>query len=309
MFRKTIAATLIRLWPGMGLLFLLSLLPGCPIYDDNSYYVYYDGNFNTEGYPPVDSNVYFPGDTAVVREKPADLKKGNLEFLGWRRFGNDTPLKPGETITIAYDDVRLYAWWKDDPDNNPYVYTENSLSGGVTITQYFVNNTNTSAVTIPNTLGGKPVTAIGEGAFAGMYLTSIVLPAQLEFIGNKAFADNWSIESIDIPDTVKFIGKLAFQHCSLKTINLGSGLESIDDYAFDENDLTALFLPKNLKSVGDGAFYANELVSIELGDGVIIESESSMGIHGASFREYYQKGGSRAGVYLYNSGVWRGPYR
>jgi hypothetical protein len=299
----------IYLRPGMGLIFLLPLLLGCIVYNDHedSYQVYYDGNRNTEGFPPVDSKVYFPGDTAIVQQKPPGLKKGKLEFLGWQYSENDTPIQPGEAITIGYVDVWLYAWWKDDPDNNPYEYTDNSLNGGVIITKYFTYDGQIQTITIPDALDGKPVTAIGEGAFANVNLDSIVLPAQLEVIGNKAFAYNSWIENIVIPDTVKSIGKLAFQSCSLKGIGFGKGLESIDDYAFDENNLTVLFLPENLKSVGEGAFYGNEVVSIEIGDTVTIGSESSMGIHGASFLKYYQAKGSRAGVYLYSSGAWKGP--
>jgi hypothetical protein len=308
MFKKMIknTARLVRLRTGMGLIFLLLLFLGCPIYDD-SYHVFYDGNRNTEGFPPVDSKVYFPGDTAIVLEKPANLKKGNLEFLGWQYSENGIPLQPGETISIGYEDVWLYAWWQDDPDNNPYEYTGDSLTGGVIITHYYNYDGQFSAITIPETLDDKPVTAIGEGAFTDTYLTSIVLPAQLEVIGNKAFARTW-IESINIPDKVKSIGKLAFQNCSLKSASLGSGLKTIDDYAFDGNNLAALFLPKNLESVGEGAFYGSDLVSIEIGNNVVIKSETSMGINGASFLKYYQEEGSRAGIYLYSSDAWRGPY-
>jgi hypothetical protein len=304
MFQKMIK--LVRLRPGMGLVFLLLLFLGCPIHDD-SYHVFYDGNRNTEGFPPVDSKVYFTGDTAIVLEKPANLKKGDLQFLGWQHSENGIPLQPGETISIGYTNVWLYAWWQDDPDNNPYKYIDDSLTGGVIITRYYHYDGQFSAITIPDTLDGKPVTAIGEGAFTDIRLTSIVLPAQLEVIGNKAFTRNW-IESISIPDKVKSIGKLAFQDCFLKNVSLGSDLETIDDYAFDENYLTALFLPENLKSVGEGAFYGNDLVSIEIGNNVVIKSETSMGTNGASFLKCYQDGGSRAGVYLYSSNAWRGPY-
>lgn len=306
MFQKTIKyrAKSIRLWPVMGLVFLLPLLFGCP--PTYSCYVYYDGNRNTEGFAPVDSKVYFPGDMAIILAKPADLKKGTLEFLGWRQPGNSVPLQPGETISIDYENIWLYAWWGDDPDNYPYAY-EDYPAGGVTITKYFGYDSYVSSIIIPNELDDKPVAAIGEGAFADAYLSEIVLPSQLEVIGNKAFSRNW-IERIDIPDTVKSIGKLAFQNCSLNNINWGTGLESIDDYAFEENFLTALFLPANIKTLGAGAFYGNELTFIEIGANVTIKSKTSLGTYGDSFGTHYQREGSRAGLYLYKSGAWSGPY-
>jgi hypothetical protein len=71
-----------------GLLFLLPFL-GCPVFDGSyygyqgeSYHVYYEGNGNTEGSPPVDSKAYFAGNKAIVLAKPEGLKRGTLNFLG-----------------------------------------------------------------------------------------------------------------------------------------------------------------------------------------------------------------------------------
>jgi hypothetical protein len=294
------------LYLGAGLLFLLILLSGCPLFEE-SYRVYYEGNGNTEGVPPVDSRMYFPGDTAIVLGKPESLKKGNLEFLGWQRSGSAVPLQPGDSIGIGYEHVWLYAWWKDDPNSLPYEYTDHPQTEGKIITKYFTYNEYGSELAIPNELDGTPVTAIGEGAFAGAFLYGIVLPNQLKIIESKAFARNW-FNAIIIPDTVKSIGKLAFQSCSLQTVGLGSDLESIDDYAFEENYLTVLFLPEKVKSLGEGAFYGNNLVSIKLSGNVAITSDTSLGTYGASFRKYYESKDSQAGVYLYNSGAWKGPH-
>jgi hypothetical protein len=117
------------------------------------------------------------------------------------------------------------------------------------------------------------------------------------------------MKNIVIPDTVTYIGKLAFQDAYLEKISLGKGLESIDDYAFDGNSLTVLSLPAGLKSLGEGAFFGNEVSSIEIGGNVDIQNETSLGIHGASFLEYYRNKGSGAGVYLFNNDAWKGPYK
>jgi hypothetical protein len=291
---------------GAGLLFLL-LLAGCPFFDE-SYHVYYEGNGNTEGFPPVDSEVYFPGDTAVVLDKPDNLKKGNLGFRGWQRYGSSVPLQPGEKISIGYEHIWLYAWWEDDPDRLPYEYAYDSRTEGMIITKYFAYDEYSPALTIPNELDDTPVTVIGEGAFVDAALHSVALPNQLMIIENKAFAGNW-LYSIVIPDTVTSIGKLAFQKTALDTVTLNEGLESIDDYAFDGNRLTVLFVPKSVKTLGAGAFSGNSLVSIEIGGDVAIESDTSLGTYGAAFRSHYEENNSEAGVYLYNSGSWKGPYR
>jgi hypothetical protein len=291
---------------GLGLLFLLPLLLGCPLYN-MAYHVYYDGNRNTEGFVPVDSEVYFTGDTAVVLAKPEDLKKGGLDFLGWKRDGYESLLQAGDTINIGYGDIWLYAWWEDDLYYSPYEYAEDPRNGGVMITRYSPYNEYFSELIIPNTLDGRPVTAIGEGAFLNRYfLETVVLPSHLVVIGNKAFAGTW-LQNITIPDRVESIGKLAFQNNSLESLSLGSGLKTIDDYAFDNNRLTVLFLPENVRTLGEGAFAGNKLISIEIGGNVTIKSDTSLGDYGASFRSYYTDRASLAGVYLYSKGAWKGP--
>ncbi|MDR2245141.1 MAG: leucine-rich repeat domain-containing protein [Treponema sp.] len=300
---------------GMILLFLLPLLLGCPLYDasfgdvaDRIYRVYYEGNRHTEGSPPVDPAAYSPGDKATVLAKPEGLKRGTLPFGGWRQIGSNNIFQAGDAIYIGYEDVLFYAWWQDDPNYVPYQYADHSDTGGVIITQYAPYDENyMGALTIPDKLDGKAVTAIGEGVFANRYFDSITLPSQLKAIGNKAFARTY-ITNITIPDTVTSIGKLAFQDAALETISLGSGLKSIGDYAFDGNRLTGLFLPASVTSVGAGAFFGNELRSIEIGANVAIESDTSMGIHGASFYNHYQDQGAKAGVYLYKGQAWKGPY-
>jgi hypothetical protein len=282
---------------------LLPLVSGCPVFQD-VYQVYYNGNGNTNGIPPVDNRFYSSGDYAVVLERPSNLEKGTLEFLGWQQVGNDTPLKAGDRITV-YSDVVLYAWWKDDPEAIPYKFIVDS-SGGAIITEYFRYNTG-PAVVIPEVLDEKPVIGIGEGAFARAYLDAVTFPQQLEFIGNKAFIGN-GFNAVVIPDSVKSIGKLAFQEVYLTSLTLGSGLESIGDYAFDNNRLQILFLPPQVQSIGEGAFADNSLETIEIGDNVAIQNDTAMGIHGAAFRRYYTAQGSRAGIYLHKADGWTGPF-
>ncbi|MDR1325222.1 MAG: leucine-rich repeat domain-containing protein [Treponema sp.] len=305
--RTNLAGMVNVLWACIALLVLLCSLSGCPIYDE-SYHVFYDGNLNTSGNAPVDSKVYFPGDMATVLDKPSDLKKRNLEFLGWRQRGNEVPLKKGERISIGYEDVWLYAWWKDDLDNNPYTYiTDPGNDGGVIISSYTSYGGYESPVVIPDTLDNKPVTGIGEGAFSNLYISGVKLPSHLKTIGDKAFAETW-LDKLVIPDTVVSIGGLAFQNSRISSLTIGSGLTSIGDYAFDGNRLTALFLPESVNSIRKGAFYNNAIVSVEIGSNVAIENGSAMGTNGASFLSFYTDKGKQAGVYLFNNDKWNGPY-
>ena len=89
-------------------------------------------------------------------------------------------------------------------------------------------------VVIPSKIDGQAVTMIAGGAFVGT-----------------------SIESLVIPDSVKFVVARAFYGCDqLKTVDFGDGIIEIQEEAFREcTALESIILPKNLETIGEGAFY------------------------------------------------------
>ena len=69
-------------------------------------------------------------------------------------------------------------------------------------------------VTIPSRYNGKPVTRIGDSAFAFCRsLTSITIPDSVTTIGEDAFWDCDSLTSVTIGDSVTSIGSYAFYGC------------------------------------------------------------------------------------------------
>lgn len=164
---------------------------------------------------------------------------------------------------------------------NGYTYTV--ADGKATITG--ADSTITGNITIPSTLGGYPVVAIGDNAFNNnQALTGVSIPSSvktideaafcscyqlatvtlnegLEVIGSFAFAfDHW-ITEIDIPASVKSIGENAFLNCvKLATINfLGDNIEYIGGLAFG---LTAWVnaLPGGEIYVGGSYYYCNSIM-------------------------------------------------
>lgn len=135
--------------------------------------------------------------------------------------------------------------------------TDNTLM----ITNYKGNSTE---VAVPGTIGKSPVTAIGNGAFAGSCgkcggtvgnpystlehqkahraITKITLPESISVIGEGAFGDMTSLTEINIPEAVTEIGNAAFYECiALKQIILPRSIKHIGEHAFRRCDkLTAV---------------------------------------------------------------------
>ena len=106
-----------------------------------------------------------------------------------------------------------------------------SHEGGISIREYIGSD---KTVVIPSKIDGQAVTMIAGGAFVGT-----------------------SIESVVIPDSVKFVVARAFYGCDqLKTVEFGDGIIEIQEEAFREcTALESIILPKNLETIGEGAFY------------------------------------------------------
>lgn len=104
---------------------------------------------------------------------------------------------------------------------------------------------------------GYPVAAIGNGAFMDcMSLESVTLPQGLRDIGESAFQSCASLASITVPEGVTAIGYYAFSACtSLASVTLPEGLASLGDGAFTAcRALPGITLPSTLASIGYAAF-------------------------------------------------------
>lgn len=131
-------------------------------------------------------------------------------------------------------------------------------------------------VTIPETINYDgvlyTVTAIGNSAFYNCTsLESIAIPASVENIGGAAFYACKSLASVTFADNsmLKSIGMQSFYHCiGLQEIILPEGLESIGEEAFyfydPKSQLKNVKFPSSLKSIGKNAFYHSALTSIDI---------------------------------------------
>ncbi len=78
-----------------------------------TYAVIYDGNGNTGGSVPIDSNIYNQGQTVTVLGNTGNLVNTGYSFVGWNTQANGlgTTYTQGQTLTIYTTNITLYAMW------------------------------------------------------------------------------------------------------------------------------------------------------------------------------------------------------
>ena len=95
-------------------------------------------------------------------------------------------------------------------ENEGY-YTYTVENGEATITD--CDTSISGEVVLPDTLGGYPVTSIGDDAFYDCTgLTNVTIPDGVTSIGDTAFSGCTGLTSITIPDSVTSIGNSAFEY-------------------------------------------------------------------------------------------------
>lgn len=137
-----------------------------------------------------------------------------------------------------------------------------------------------TAITIPETVGGVSVTGLSETAFSrntsinyvtihdkityierGVFkgctgLLSVSMPNEITYISAEAFEGCTSLQSVSWPAQLTTIEHDAFKDCtSFAGLALSTGIKYIEDNAFSGcTGLTYVDLPSDLETIGSGAF-------------------------------------------------------
>ncbi len=173
----------------------------------------------------------------------------------------------------------------------------------------------TAYLVIPDTVDGKPVTAIGPAAFFGqkelqqvevpegivsigqaafsdtLTLHTVLLPYSLKTVDTLAFSECWNLKEIYLPASVQFLGENALlSHGVLENIHVSFAnpwFSSMDGVLFDRKKTALLSypsgrqqthytVPSTVKTIGDHAFQRSDhLVTVELPDQLEIIGSSS----------------------------------
>lgn len=117
---------------------------------------------------------------------------------------------------------------------------------------------------------GSHIKTVGEGVFENSEkLTNIVGFGELEQLSDRMFVGCTSLNSVNIPKTVKKLGESVFEGCTaLSNVNFASdsAVTDISRNAFKDTGITSLTLPDSLTAIGYGAFENTRIAEINLKD-------------------------------------------
>jgi PKD repeat protein len=223
---------------------------------------------------------------------------------------DSTARNPGYTYDVpgTYS-VRLNVsnpWGSDCVVKTDYIIAEpvdnfTYISDGtsVTITGYFGPG---GDVIIPDTIGGLPVTTIGDSVFQSntnltsvitgnnvtsigssafrdcTALTSVTIGNNVTTIGDSAFRGSTALTSMTIPDSAIEIGSHAFRGCtSLASVTVPDSVTVIGNYVFrDCTSLTSATIGNNVTEISRYAFRScSALTSVTIGNNVTTISSSA----------------------------------
>lgn len=137
---------------------------------------------------------------------PACTRPDSSSRVGKRGYYTSPSLQSGvgntygsQAFVAPYVEKKVFEYTLDD-------------DGNATITKY---DGNVRALTIPDTLDGYTVVAIGSSAFAkNTYLQSVVIPDTVTVIQESAFAECTNLSQIHLSDNLEYMYDSAFGYCN-----------------------------------------------------------------------------------------------
>ena len=186
-----------------------------------------------EGYKNI-VNIYIPKTIKAIGEDAFQNATSSLiRFICYEGTENEwanIAIQKGnsELNPREFDDV---AWFRLYECNLSGDMVYQASDDAATLVRYFGSD---SKVDIPAELGGKPVTEIGEWAFAYYSsLTEVTIPEGVTSIRAFAFRSCSSLTKATISEGVTSIGDSAFAYCSsLTEVTIPKSVTSIEFFAF-----------------------------------------------------------------------------
>lgn len=215
---------------------------------------------------------------------PPSPTRDGYTFEGWWTAADGEQVT-GETVVT--NDVTYYAKWRGTATVDSYTYTYSVLNGQAEIgtgetgelSEAAVSPRPTGGVVIPSSLGGYPVTGIGEYAFESCTdMTDVEIPESVVSIHAEAFGGCEGLANVEIPRNVMYIDVTAFGFCYRFTVDPANAVYSSRNGLLLSKDGRTLVrgvngdveIPSSVTEIGDSAFDGCPLLeSVTIPDGVL----------------------------------------
>ena len=223
-------------------------------------------------------------DGVEIGSLPSTPTHTGYAFEGWWTAADG---EQASEETIVSDDVTYYAKWRGTATVDGYTYTYSVLNGQVEIgtgetgelSEAAVSPRPTGGVVIPSSLGGYPVTGIGEYAFESCTdMTDVEIPESVVSIRAEAFGGCEGLANVEIPRNVMYIDVTAFGFCYRFTVDPANAVYSSRNGLLLSKDGRTLVrgvygdveIPSSVTKIGDSAFDGCPLLeSVTIPDGVL----------------------------------------
>ena len=187
------------------------------------------------------------------------LSKGNVDNKDSSSIVN--PTEEDKTTSVDVDSSK----W----DEKDFVFDKGKVLGFSGIGKLKVRENKN--LIIPEKNGKYVVDEIGDDAFRNVDfensslnkydLKSVELPKTVKKIGRFAFQSNYLTE-FEAPEALKIIGDGAFMNNKIEMLELGENTEIIGSSAFHINKLFAIVIYPNVREIGISAFRNNDAQNV-----------------------------------------------
>ena len=228
----------------------------------------------------------YPDGVEIGSLPPTPTHEG-YAFEGWWTAADG---EQASETTVITNDVTYHAKWRGTATVDDYTYTYSVLNGQAEIgtgepeelSEAAISPAPSGTVVIPSTLGGYPVTGIGEYAFESCTgMTDVEIPESVVSIRADAFGACYGLTDVMIPKNVMHIDVSAFGFCD-KLVNftvdpantvylsLNGLLLSKDGRTLVRGVNGEVVIPSCVTEIGGSAFEGCiSLKSVTIPDGVL----------------------------------------
>lgn len=180
----------------------------------------------------------------------SDLKDGfeehSIEYTYYGQYYNEVKCSVcGMEFYLDFEGCRLYP--NPDRDDNGLLYYlmengEYCVAGDVSVID--------GDITLPASHNGLPVTRVMSSAFDGSRVRNVTISSGIIQIGSYAFCNCSQLISIDIPESINYIGYYAFASSSIESITIPAAVTTLEKGAFANcYGLTSVFIHEGITSI------------------------------------------------------------